>query len=56
MVPEDACEYFMKLHSAITGSAGWSDLDSVASLGQMLVWMANGNWKEAKEFVQRGET
>lgn len=54
LIPGDACEYFMKLYTAIASSAGSVDSDGIACLGQMLVCMANGNWKEAKEFAERG--
>ena len=56
VVPEDARECLTKLHNTVAGSAGLSGFDSIATLGQMLVLIANGNWKEAKDFVQRGET
>ena len=53
MIPGDACELFMKLYTSVATSNS-TDLDGIACLGQTLVCIANGNWKEAKELVKRG--
>lgn len=54
VIPEDMQEYLTKLYTSTAGSADMDNVsDAIGSLVQVLLCMANGKWKEAKDLVQK---